>query len=84
MRPGFSLLSSLRACAGDESNVMMDAHSNAGFVVGTPFSNPGLYDFASHSSLTKQVGVPHHILNFKCFPACTAAVACLCRMSRPS
>lgn len=34
---------------------MMDAHSNAGFVVGTPFSNPGLYDFASHASLTKQV-----------------------------
>ena len=34
---------------------MLDAHSNAGFVVGTPFSDPGLYDFASHSSLTKQV-----------------------------
>lgn len=34
---------------------MLDAHSNAGFVVGTPFSNTGLYDFATHSSLTKQV-----------------------------
>ena len=34
---------------------MLDAHSRAGFVVGTPFSSPGLYDFAQHNTLTKQV-----------------------------
>ena len=33
---------------------MLDAHSEAGFVVGTPFSSPGLYDFATHGKLTKQ------------------------------
>ena len=38
---------------------MLDAHSRAGFVVGTPFSSPGLYDFAQHNTLTKQVsGAP--------------------------
>ena len=33
-------------CTGDETQVMLDAHTEAGFVVGTPFSTPGLYDFA--------------------------------------
>lgn len=41
--------------AGDESKTMLDAHSQAGFVVGTPFAHPGLYNFASHHSLTKEV-----------------------------
>lgn len=34
---------------------MLNAHAQAGFVVGTPFANPGLYDFANHHSLTKEV-----------------------------
>jgi len=42
-------------CTGDESQVMLDAHAEAGYVVGTPFSTPGLYDFAKHGVLTKRV-----------------------------
>lgn len=30
---------------GKESEVMLDAHVQAGFVVGLPFSKPGVYDF---------------------------------------
>ena len=45
----------MKIIAGDESKVMLDAHSEAGFVVGTPFSAPGLYDFAKHGKLTRQV-----------------------------
>ena len=32
--------------AGDESPVMLDAHAEAGYAVGTPFASPGAYDFA--------------------------------------
>ncbi|CAK7348565.1 unnamed protein product [Dovyalis caffra] len=40
--------------AGDESEVMLEAHVQAGFVVGLPFSNPGGYDFRS-SNITQSV-----------------------------
>ncbi|KAG2498015.1 hypothetical protein HYH03_004273 [Edaphochlamys debaryana] len=40
---------------GDESPVMMDAHTQAGFVVGVPFASPGLYDFGSHGGMTARV-----------------------------
>lgn len=32
---------------GSESEIMLDAHVQAGFVVGLPFSRPGGYDFRS-------------------------------------
>lgn len=32
---------------GEESEVMLDAHVQAGFIVGLPFSKPGGYDFRS-------------------------------------
>ena len=41
--------------AGDESKVMMEAHVDAGFVVGEPFGHEGLYDFGGHGTLTKRV-----------------------------
>ena len=41
--------------AGDESKVMLDAHTSAGFVVGEPFGHVGLYDFGVRSNLTKRV-----------------------------
>ncbi|GBF99518.1 aarF domain-containing kinase [Raphidocelis subcapitata] len=49
---------------GDESAVMLDAHSEAGFVVGLPFAPaPGPpaggfapYDFGSHAGMTARVG----------------------------
>lgn len=34
---------------------MLDAHTEAGFVVGLPFATPGLYDFGSHSGMTPRV-----------------------------
>lgn len=34
---------------------MLDAHVEAGSVVGIPFGTPGLYDFATHSAVTKRV-----------------------------
>lgn len=40
---------------GEEDNVMLDAHCETGAVVGVPFGTPGLYDFATHSALTKRV-----------------------------
>ncbi|KXZ56495.1 hypothetical protein GPECTOR_1g443 [Gonium pectorale] len=40
---------------GDESEVMMDAHTQAGFVVGVPFAAPGTYDFGSHGGMTARV-----------------------------
>eukprot|EP00210_Caulerpa_lentillifera_P004148 g3954.t1 len=40
---------------GNESKVMMDAHCEAGFIVGKPFAEPGVYDFSHHSQLTKRV-----------------------------
>jgi aarF domain-containing kinase len=40
---------------GDESEVMLAAHSEAGFVVGIPFATPGTYDFGTHSGLTPRV-----------------------------
>lgn len=41
--------------AGDESAVMLDAHAEAGYVVGTPFATEGKYDFAQHGALTRRV-----------------------------
>lgn len=41
--------------AGDESAVMLDAHVEAGMMVGIPFGTPGLYDFGSHGGMTKRV-----------------------------
>ncbi len=43
--------------AGDESPLMLDAHCEAGFVVGLPFASQGLYDFGSHGGLTSRVQV---------------------------
>ncbi|GFR41327.1 hypothetical protein Agub_g2011 [Astrephomene gubernaculifera] len=40
---------------GDESEIMMDAHTEAGFIVGVPFAAPGLYDFGSHGGMTSRV-----------------------------
>lgn len=42
--------------AGDESKVMMDAHTEAGFMVGQPFAQPGVYDFSANTMLTRRVG----------------------------
>ena len=42
-------------CAGDESKVMLEAHTDAGFTVGEPFGHEGVYDFGGHTSLTKRV-----------------------------
>lgn len=33
----------------------MDAHTEAGFVVGMPFASPGLYDFGRHGGMTSRV-----------------------------
>jgi hypothetical protein len=41
-------LTLLLCSVGDESAVMMDAHTEAGFVVGLPFATAGLYDFGAH------------------------------------
>lgn len=40
---------------GDESAVMLEAHVEAGIMVGIPFGTPGLYDFGSHGGMTKRV-----------------------------
>ena len=40
---------------GDESAVMLDAHTEAGFLVGVPFAEDGVYDFATHGNKTAQV-----------------------------
>lgn len=34
---------------------MLDAHTEAGFIVGLPFAAEGLYDFASHGDSTRRV-----------------------------
>lgn len=34
---------------------MLDAHVEAGMMVGIPFGTPGLYDFGSHGGMTKRV-----------------------------
>lgn len=34
---------------------MLDAHAEAGYVVGTPFATEGVYDFAQHGTLTRRV-----------------------------
>lgn len=39
---------------GEESEVMLDAHVQAGFVVGLPFSKPGAYDFRA-SNITHSI-----------------------------
>lgn len=46
---------SLGFLTGDESAVMLDAHVEAGMMVGIPFGTPGLYDFGSHGGMTKRV-----------------------------
>lgn len=40
--------------AGTESDVMLEAHVQAGFVVGLPFSKPGVYDFRA-SNITQSL-----------------------------
>ena len=40
---------------GDESGIMLDAHTEAGFLVGVPFAGSGVYDFATHGDKTRQV-----------------------------
>lgn len=40
---------------GEENQVMLDAHTEAGIVVGLPFATPGKYDFGLHSSMTGRV-----------------------------
>lgn len=40
--------------SGEESEAMLDAHVQAGFIVGLPFSNPGGYDFRS-SNITHSI-----------------------------
>ncbi|KAL6754286.1 ABC1 family-domain-containing protein [Haematococcus lacustris] len=40
---------------GDESQVMRDAHCEAGFVVGVPFAAQGVYDFGQHGGMTSRV-----------------------------
>ncbi|KAL9659713.1 hypothetical protein QQ045_024522 [Rhodiola kirilowii] len=39
---------------GNESEIMLDAHVQAGFIVGLPFSKPGGYDFRS-TNITQSV-----------------------------
>jgi aarF domain-containing kinase len=34
---------------------MLDAHVEAGIMVGLPFGHPGIYDFGSHGGLTRRV-----------------------------
>ena len=45
----------LAVIAGDESAVMLDAHVEAGIMVGVPFGHPGHYEFGSHGGMTKRV-----------------------------
>ena len=45
----------LLAAAGDESAVMLDAHVEAGVMVGLPFGHPGVYDFGAHGGMTRRV-----------------------------
>lgn len=40
---------------GDESRVMLDAHVEAGIMVGLPFAADGFYNFGSHGSITRRV-----------------------------
>ena len=47
--------STLLWLAGDESKVMLDAHCDAGYLVGQPFATEGLYDFATHSALSRKI-----------------------------
>ncbi|PSC71114.1 aarF domain-containing kinase 4 [Micractinium conductrix] len=46
---------SLGFLTGDESAVMLDAHVEAGIMVGLPFGTRGLYDFGSHGGMTRRV-----------------------------
>lgn len=39
---------------GMESEIMLDAHVQAGFIVGLPFSKPGGYDFRS-TNITQSI-----------------------------
>lgn len=34
---------------------MLNAHTEAGFVVGLPFATAGIYDFGAHSGMTPRV-----------------------------
>ena len=34
---------------------MLDAHTEAGFLVGLPFASEGVYDFSTHGDKTRQV-----------------------------
>ena len=58
-RDGEGVLSASRELGfltGDESAVMLRAHTEAAFVVGMPFAQPGLYDFGADSGMTRRVG----------------------------
>ena len=46
---------SVRCSVGDENGAMLDAHCEAGFIVGRPFAKEGDYDFSQHSKLTARV-----------------------------
>lgn len=45
---------SLGFLTGAESDIMLEAHVQAGFVVGLPFSKPGGYDFRS-TNITQSI-----------------------------
>lgn len=51
----FSPLLLYPTSTGDEPQVMMDAHVEAGFVVGIPFAAKGAYDFGAHGGMTARV-----------------------------
>jgi aarF domain-containing kinase len=58
-RNGDGVLDASRALGfltGDESAVMLSAHTEAAFVVGMPFAAPGRYDFSQNSIMTRRVG----------------------------
>lgn len=55
MLHAFQLLMYIHESAGDESKVMLDAHCDAGYLVGQPFATEGLYDFATHSALSRKI-----------------------------
>ena len=58
-RDGPGVLAASRALGfltGDESAVMLAAHTEAAFVVGMPFAQPGAYDFSRNSEMTRRVG----------------------------
>jgi aarF domain-containing kinase len=41
--------------SGEEPEVLIDAHVEAGFQVGTPFATEGAHDFATNRAMTRKV-----------------------------